>query len=201
MKDSTVVKRTMPHDDTVVEDGPMPIAMPKPVEKLRVVLYPHPALRKRCKPVERFDGELSALADRMLTLMREGRGVGLAGPQVGVLLRLFVCNPTGEPGDAAVWVNPVLSDLEGSVEAEEGCLSLPNINVPKRRAQKAVIEGFDVHGNPKRAQASDLLARIWQHETDHLDGILIIDAMSEAAELANRRTIRQLEADFSAARR
>ena len=179
----------------------MPIAVPKPIEKLRIVLYPHPALRQRCKPVERFDDELSALVDRMLVLMREGRGVGLAGPQVGVLLRLFVCNPTGEPGDAAVWVNPVLSGLEGSVEAEEGCLSLPNVNVPKRRAQTAVIEGFDVRGNPKRAQASDLLARIWQHETDHLDGILIIDAMSEAAELANRRTIRQLEADFEAARR
>jgi peptide deformylase len=144
----------------------MPIATPRPIEKLRIVLYPDPALRKKCKPVEQFDEELAALADRMLKLMRDAKGVGLAAPQVGVLLRMFVCNPTGEPGDDQVWFNPVLPNLEGMAEAEEGCLSLPNVNVPKRRAQRAVIEGYDAAGNPKRAEGSDLVARIWQHETD-----------------------------------
>lgn len=172
-----------------------------PVEKLRIVHYPGAALRRRCEPVEQFDDQLTALVNRMLFLMHEGNGVGLAAPQVGVLMRLFVCSHTTEPEDDAVWINPVLSELEGAAEAEEGCLSLPGVNIMKRRAVSAVIEAQDLNGNPVRAKAEELQARIWQHETDHLDGVLIIDGMSEITELANRRTIRQLESDYSAVRR
>lgn len=172
-----------------------------PVEKLRIVHYPDLALRKRCQPVEQFDDQLTGLVNRMLFLMHEGSGVGLAAPQVGVPIRMFVCNHTGEPENDAVWINPVLSELEGAAEAEEGCLSLPGVTVMKRRATSAVIEAQDLTGNPVRVQAEDLQARIWQHETAHLDGILIIDGMSETAELANRRTIRQLESDYSVVRR
>lgn len=129
--------------------------------------------------------------------MREQRGVGLAGPQVGVLSRLFVCNPTGEPDDDRIWVNPVPVEMEGSSEADEGCLSIPGISVPKRRATRVIIEAQDIDGKTLRNEAVDLLARIWQHEIEHLDGRLVIDDMSEAAELNNRRIIKQLEADYA----
>jgi len=174
---------------------------PIPIDDLRIVLYPHPALRQRCRPVDDINGEVAALAQKMLELMHAANGVGLAAPQVGLALRLFVCNHTGQPPDDQVWINPVLVELEGVAEAEEGCLSLPNVNVLKRRAVNAVIEGFDQHGQGKRVLAAELPARIWQHETDHLDGVLIIDNMPPSAELANRRILRQLEADYAAAKK
>ena len=112
----------------------------------KIVVYPDPRLRKKCIPVRpgEFDESLGALAGRMLELMKANRGVGLAGPQVGVCRRIFVCNPTGEPGDDHVYVNPVLSDLTGSVEGEEGCLSIPEVHVMVRRAKRCRITAQDV---------------------------------------------------------
>src|SRR5436309_2290418 len=89
-------------------------------ENLRIILYPDPRLRKKAKPVEKFDDNLAALAERMLQLMRENKGVGLAATQVGEMVRMFVMNATGKPEDDRVYVNPVLSDPADSDEAEEG---------------------------------------------------------------------------------
>lgn len=167
------------------------------MDRLRILLYPNPALRRICRPVESFDDQLKTLANRMIALMREQRGVGLAAPQLGVLIRLFICNSTGEPHDDRIWVNPVPVEMEGAAEAEEGCLSIPGINVIKRRATRVVIEAQDIDGKTVRTEATDLLARIWQHEIEHLDGRLVIDDMSEADELTNRRIIKQLETDHA----
>lgn len=162
----------------------------------RIVVYPEPCLRERCQRVEDFDGSLELLARRMFELMREGNGVGLAGPQVGLPLRVFACNPTGDPKDGRFYVNPELVDLTGAVEAEEGCLSLPEIRVNVRRARKCRIKACDLTGRPIEQEAEDLLARIWQHETDHLDGHLIIDRMGPTDKIANKKLITQLEDDF-----
>src|SRR5690606_13355616 len=94
-------------------------------EDLRIVHYPDPRLKKRSVPVERFDENLKALAQRMLELMKEARGVGLAAPQVGLNIRLFVMNHTGNPEDDRIYVNPELYDPAGDEVGEEGCLSLP----------------------------------------------------------------------------
>lgn len=158
-----------------------------------LVFYPDPRLRKSCTPVRTFDDSLRELVEQMLTIMASRRGVGLAAPQVGVLKRLFVCNPTGEPQDAQVYVNPEIVEVSGSVEAEEGCLSIPGINVPVRRAQRCVIRACDLEGRPIERSAEDLTARIWQHETDHLDGVLILDRTTDTARLAIRRALRELE--------
>lgn len=147
-----------------------------------------------------FGPDLKALAERMLELMHEGKGVGLAAPQVGVLIRLFVCNATGEPGDDLICVNPRLVELDGAEEKEEGCLSIPGVTVTMRRATDAVMEACDTDGNPCRKTGKDLVARIWQHETDHLDGRLITDNVSMTDEIANRRALKQLEADYAASR-
>jgi peptide deformylase len=162
----------------------------------RIVRYPDPRLRQVCARVERFDERLESLVQRLLDLMREGNGVGLAAPQGAISQRIFVCNPTGEPAEALVFINPELFDLSGSVEAEEGCLSLPEIRVHIRRARRCRIRAQDVKGKPFELEGEDLPARIWQHETDHLDGRLIIDRMDATDRIANKKQIAQLEADY-----
>lgn len=164
----------------------------------QLVIYPDPRLRKKCAPVrpEEFDDSLAALGRRMIDLMHSHHGVGLAGPQVGVCRRIFVYNPTGEQADDRILVNPVLSDLTGSDESEEGCLSIPEVRVMVRRAKRCRIKAQDVHGNPVELEGEDLLARIWQHETDHLDGQLIIDRMNASDKIANKKQLAQLEAKY-----
>lgn len=162
----------------------------------RIIHYPDPRLRRACAPVEEFDEGTAALAERMLQLMEAGNGVGLAGPQAGVCLRIFVANPTGEPEDAQVLINPELTDLTGAAEAEEGCLSLPDIRVVIRRARRCRIRAQDVTGRTFEMEGEGLIARIWQHETDHLDGRLIIDRMDATDKIANRKKIAELEAKF-----
>lgn len=170
--------------------------LPKPIDELYIVNYPDPVLRKKCTPVETFDNELEALAQRMIQLMHHAGGLGLAAPQVGVTVRMFISNSGQEGEDDHVWVNPVLSDLQSTVEAEEGCLSIPEVSIPKRRAVHAIIDAFDLTGKRIKAHGSDLVARVWQHEIDHLNGVLVIDHMPASVELANRRTLRDLEADY-----
>lgn len=172
------------------------MAIPSP-DKLRIVRYPDPILKRVCEPVTSFDAELQALAGGMLALMHASEGLGLAAPQVGLAIRLFVCNPTGEPEDDAVYVNPKLSDLQGAFEDLEGCLSIPEVDVTMRRSTRAAIEAVDATGNPVRCDGQDLIARVWQHEIDHLDGRLITDNMCSTDEIANRRALKQLEADFA----
>ena len=165
---------------------------------LTIVKYPDPRLRQVCAPVVEFGDELRRLVERMLQLMNNRNGVGLAGPQVGVTQRIFVCNHTGEPGDNQILINPQLSNLEGAIEGEEGCLSIPDVLVPIRRAQRCAIQAQDLEGNRFELAGQDLQARIWQHEYDHLQGKLILDYMDEASRISNRRIIKQLEATFNA---
>ncbi|MEK6798580.1 MAG: peptide deformylase [Planctomycetota bacterium] len=171
------------------------------LSRLKIIHYPDPVLLASASPVRKIDDGVKALAARMLQLMHEAKGVGLAAPQVGRSVRLFVCNPTEEPQGDAVYVNPRFVELSGGELREEGCLSLPGVNVAMRRAMRAVMEALDLDGQPVRVEATELLARVWQHEADHLDGRLIIDSMSPADEIANRRIIKQLKDDYKPPRR
>lgn len=168
--------------------------------KLQIVCYPDPVLRKVCRPVEAFDADLAALAGRMLELMRAEQGVGLAAPQVGLPLRLFVCNVTGDLKDDMILVNPEIRETFGDAESQEGCLSIPDVTVTVRRAQRCRIVASDLTGRPIEADGADLLARCWQHELDHLNGRLIIDVMSETDRIANRKTLRELERKHKSSR-
>lgn len=136
-----------------------------------------PALRQKARPVERV-GELHGrIAGDMLETMRAAPGVGLAGPQIGVLERIFVWEVEEEHG---VVINPVIAwHSDDEVEGEEGCLSLPGIYYPVTRARAVRVEGLDEKGRPLQLEAEDLLARVCQHEVDHLDGVLFIDHLSE----------------------
>lgn len=165
---------------------------------LELIKYPDPRLRKKSVQVKDFDDWLAQVARRMFDVMYASRGIGLAAPQVGLNIRMFVCNETAKPDPQheRVFVNPVLSDLANAEEGEEGCLSLPAIYGPVVRATCCRIQAFDLAGQPIDLQSEDLMVRIWQHETDHLDGVLHIDRFGEAARLGARRALRELEDAF-----
>ncbi len=165
-------------------------------EKLKIICYPDPRLRKHCVPVEVFDASLAAMVRRMLELMHAADGVGLAAPQVGVLVRLFVCNVTGEAKDDMVFVNPQLADLDGAALGEEGCLSIPDVTVNVRRAVGCRMTAHTPDGDAFSMEGVNLAARVWQHETDHLEGRLIVDRMSATDKIANRRALKKLEQDY-----
>jgi peptide deformylase len=167
-------------------------------EDLQIIQYPDPRLKKVSVPAEKFDSSLKALAMRMFELMREARGVGLAAPQVGENIRLFVMNHSGEPGDDRVYVNPELTDAEGSEEAEEGCLSLPGLNVRVIRDRAIRMRAKDLDGNDIDQVESGYIARVWQHEFDHLNGTLITDRMGAVAKMAARKILRELEEKYAA---
>jgi peptide deformylase len=167
-------------------------------EDLQIIQYPDPRLKKVSVPVEKFDSALKALADRMLQLMREARGVGLAAPQVGQNVRMFVMNHSGDPADDRVYVNPELTEAEGEEEAEEGCLSLPGLNVRVVRDKTMRIRAKDVDGNDIDQVETGYLARVWQHEFDHLNGTLITDRMGAVAKMAARKILRELEDKYAA---
>ncbi|MEX2673010.1 MAG: peptide deformylase [Phycisphaeraceae bacterium] len=168
--------------------------MPVKIDQLRVVYYPDPVLRRKAAPVEQITDEVRDVAERMVELMHQHRGVGLAAPQVGLSWRMFVANPTGEVEQDRVFINPVLTLSETVDVYEEGCLSLPGINADVRRPIHAVIEATDLAGETVRLESDDLPARVWQHEMDHLNGVLILDRMSEIDRTASKRAIKELEA-------
>ncbi len=165
-------------------------------EDLKIIEYPDPRLKKASQIVQTFDPSLVALAERMLELMREAKGVGLAAPQVGINIRLFVMNPTGEPSDNRAYVNPELLDAQGTEEGEEGCLSLPGINARIVRDKSMRMSARTAVGEEINESASGYIARIWQHEFDHLNGTLITDRMGSVAKMGARKLLRELEENF-----
>jgi peptide deformylase len=167
--------------------------MPEP---LRIINWPDPRLKKPSARIETIDPSVRELAVRMLEMMREAHGVGLAAPQVARNIRLFVMNATGEPGDDKVIINPVLLEAQGSAEDEEGCLSLPDIRVQVVRSTKIAVAGQDLEGKPVEMALEDFPARVWQHEFDHLNGTMILDRMGPVARMALRRKLKELEESY-----
>ncbi len=166
-------------------------------QTLALQIYPAPILLKCAQDVDPSDPNVRAVALRMMELMFEHHGVGLAAPQIGLSWRLFVTrNPSGQEDEenAVVWINPKLEVICDDLEIdEEGCLSLPDIRADIRRPAGIRISGFDLDGEPQELSSNDFIARVWQHENDHLDGILILDKMNTMGRLVNRRLIRNLE--------
>jgi peptide deformylase len=140
---------------------------------LDIRTFGDPVLKTRAAPVETFDDSLARLTEDMLATMRENDGVGLAANQVGRLKRVLVASVEDED---YVIVNPILSDMSETTErVQEGCLSIPGINVEVDRPTAVTVTGQNTSGEPLRIEAQDMLARVLQHEVDHLDGVLILD--------------------------
>lgn len=161
-----------------------------------------PVLKTPAKPVTTFDRSLRALFEDMVETMYDAPGVGLAGPQVGLSLRLFVFDD-GATGPTFL-ANPSLSGAEGEQVEEEGCLSIPGPFHPTPRAARILCRGQDLQGDPLEVVGEGLLARILQHETDHVDGLLFIDRLGEDGRrevLAELRRIELGQADPGGRRR
>jgi peptide deformylase len=167
-------------------------------EELQILIWPDPRLKKISEPVREFTPGLRDLAMRMLEKMRQARGVGLAAPQVGHNIRMFVMNHTGEPGDDRIYVNPVLSDPDGEETSEEGCLSLPTINVQVSRNKAIRMQAQDLDGKPFEHVESGYISRIWQHEFDHLNGVLITDRMGLGDRFKHRKTLKEMQEKWEA---
>ena len=137
--------------------------------------YPDPVLRLKAQEVEEFDRDLAQLVERMMRLMQDARGVGLAANQVGVLRRVFVIQAEDDE-EPRVLVNPSIAERSGeSDEEDEGCLSMQGVVVPVERSLRVRIDARDAEGNPVTLELEGLPARVAQHELDHLDGVLILD--------------------------
>ena len=149
---------------------------------IRTILhYPDKRLREPAQPVTRFDAELTRLIDDMAETMYAAPGVGLAAPQIGVSLRLFLIDVAAgedQPSQLRVFVNPEIIKRVGEVEYEEGCLSFPGIHEEISRAERVKVLARDAQGKPFELEADGLLAIAIQHENDHLEGKLMVDHLS-----------------------
>lgn len=167
---------------------------------MKIVSYPHPSLRFPAKPLAAIDKQVQLQVGAMLELMYEGRGLGLAGPQVVFPFQVFVMNLAADPVERdkeQVFINPVIMERRGSVEGEEGCLSFPGLFQKVRRAKSVRVQAYNLKGELiDRSSASDMEARVWQHEVDHLHGELFIDKMGAIAKLASRSSIKEFERLF-----
>ena len=152
---------------------------------LSLVEYPHPALFRKAKPLLRIDHGVRDAVEQMFEIMYDSHGVGLAANQVALPYRMFVVNPTGDPdsGEELAFLNPTLSRPRGTAIQEEGCLSLPGLRADVRRPQRVIIEAWDLNGQPIRIDLDGFLARVVQHEFDHLEGRLFTDRLPDAASL------------------
>jgi peptide deformylase len=162
------------------------------VTDLPIRILGDPVLREPARDVESFDAALGMLRDDMLETMYKAPGVGLAAPQVGLAIRFFVYDPGDGSGPGAV-ANPLLVLHEDEQEEDEGCLSIPGLYFATKRALRVQLEGRDVDGNRVELEGSELLARIFQHETDHLNGVLFIDRLGARERREAMRAIREQE--------
>lgn len=137
-----------------------------------------PVLREMCREVEVVDDEVRALIDDLMETMYAAEGIGLAAPQVGVPLRVFVFDVRDEELEPGALVNPRIVEASGAQRESEGCLSIPGLEEIVERSERVLVEGLDRNGEPVRIEADGLLSRCLQHEKDHLDGVLFIDRVS-----------------------
>jgi peptide deformylase len=156
-------------------------------------------LKKRARPIREVNDKVVARAHEMLEFMYESEGVGLAAPQVGWSSRLATVDADLSRTGERIFLNPCIIAKEGEEEEEEeGCLSLPGVRLPVLRSARIVVVAYTLNGKRVEIEADGLLSRAWQHEMDHLDGLLIIDRAPPAARMAVRRQLRQLEKEARA---
>lgn len=162
----------------------------------KVLVYPDPRLRRVAKAIEEVSPEVVERVEKMFEIMAKDRGIGLAAPQIGWDVRLFVVNVTGQLEDKIALINPEVTERFGQVTMEEGCLSLPNIWAKVERPRDIVISGTTPGGEEVHVKASGLVARCLLHELDHLDGILFIDRVTAARKRRLKKLLKGLKEDF-----
>lgn len=168
-----------------------PANLPAMIGHLELVEFPHPALRRVSRAVVRIDEELRDAVRQMFEIMYAEKGVGLAANQVSLPYRLFIVNIEGRPdaGEELVFINPQLSKPRGTAVQEEGCLSLPGVRMDVRRPAKVRVKAYSLSGELIDADLDGFLARVVQHEFDHIEGRLFTDRLSEASAIEASRAL------------
>ena len=171
---------------------------------MKIVKYPHPALRQKSAAVTEITKDLHLLVGGMLDLMYKAEGLGLAAPQVDAPVRVLVMNFAADPArkdQEFVAINPVVVEVKGSIDDREGCLSFPDLFAKVRRAKKVKVQAYNLAGELYEMVAEDLAARVWQHEIDHLDGVLFIDKMGLVGRMNSKKYLESFKLDFADAKK
>ncbi|GBF78567.1 peptide deformylase [Paenibacillus sp. 598K] len=159
-----------------------------------IVKDPDPVLREKAKPVTKFNANLHKLLDDMAETMYHAEGVGLAAPQIGIEKRVIVVDTGEEDGGLMEMVNPEIIEREGEQLGPEGCLSIPGLNGDVRRALRVKLQGQDRYGNDITIEAKEFQARAFQHEVDHLNGVLFTDIAEKVYDISQASDKRENEA-------
>ncbi len=160
---------------------------------LKILEYPNDVLLEDAESIKEITEEIKTLAKDMIEAMHTAHGVGLAAPQVGVSKQLIVVNPTGEPGNEKVYINPKILKRKGRVMGEEGCLSFPGVFGNVMRASTITVKAMLLTGEEVTFESTDFEARVIQHEIDHLYGILFVTKVQPAEQVAFKQEMRQRE--------
>lgn len=171
---------------------------------MKIVKYPHPSLRTAAKPVTAIDKDIHLAAGQMIDLMYEHEGLGLAAPQVALGLQILVMNFAGDPAvkeQEYVAINPVIIESKGLINDREGCLSFPGLYQNVRRAKSVKVQAYNLKGQLYEMTCHDLPARVWQHEIDHLAGVLFIDKMGLTGRQDSKRDLEKFIAEFEQAKK
>jgi peptide deformylase len=163
-----------------------------PVQTYSIRIVGDPVLRQRANEVTDIDGRLAAVVEGMTGALYEAHGLAVAAPQVGVLKRIFVYDLQEGDGPQTI-VNPTISEATGEWLYEEGCLSVPGLAWDIVRPKEVHLTGYDLSGNEVSFDADELLARMFQHELDHLDGVLLLDRLDDDQRKEAKRAVRQLQ--------
>ncbi|MBM3212156.1 peptide deformylase [Candidatus Poribacteria bacterium] len=163
----------------------------------KIMKYGSKVLREVAQPVESITDEIKQIVDNMLEVMYKSDGVGLAAPQIGISKRIAVIDisPHEPSAKAIVLINPEILELEGQNEAEEGCLSVPDIRGIIKRSERIVVKALDLNGQEIRIEADGLLARAIQHELDHLNGKFFVDHLGRLKQQLIRKQLRKIESE------
>jgi peptide deformylase len=163
------------------------------IDKCQMTRYPAGVLAERAKPVEKIDDNIRQFVDKMFDLMIKYKGVGFAAPQAGVSLRLFIISLDGSREHLKVFVNPTVTPSGELDTNEEGCLSVPGIYTKIRRYKQCAVTATDLDGNEFKDEGEGLYARALQHEYDHIEGMTILNRMSQTARIAHRKQLKKLQ--------
>lgn len=174
--------------------------MTNDTESLELIYYPDPSLMKPAAEIPVVDDRIRARAARMIEIMHEKKGVGLAANQVGWLERLIVICPTAEAGEEIVLVNPVITASAGKMRGEEGCLSIPGLYADVERFESVTVRALDLAGEEFELEGEELLSVVLQHEIDHLEGILFISRMTPADRDRHKKRLLEMKREFQAKR-
>ncbi len=162
------------------------------INKCQITHYPADVLAGPAQPVEEINDNIRQFIEKMTDIMLKNKGIGLAAPQAGVPLRLFIISLEGSKDTVKVYINPTVTPDGELTEFDEGCLSVPGIYTKIRRYKKCKVTATDINGNEFTEEGQGLYARALQHEYDHIEGMTIVNRMSQVSKISHRKQIKKL---------